>query len=151
MQLGVILTLPLVGELILEKGVKQTVKTMARVLLTGGPFFFMFHIRTKVHPEHLFLLLSLLSLLLSLLLSSSSPLSSSLPSLPMSSSSLSSLSSFCRCRRCCAITTPTTGALLRHNSSGRRGQVQGDRPRLYPGDYDDTAFAFAAPCVHSTW
>ena len=43
------MTLPLVGELILEKGVKQTVKTMARVLLTGGPFFFMFHIRTKAH------------------------------------------------------------------------------------------------------
>lgn len=48
-QLGVILTLPLLGELILEKGIKQTAYTMARVLLMGGPFFFMFHIRTKAY------------------------------------------------------------------------------------------------------
>jgi callose synthase len=48
-QLGVVLTLPLLGELILEKGLKESVITMVRVLLTGGPFFFMFHIRTKAY------------------------------------------------------------------------------------------------------
>jgi callose synthase len=48
-QLGVVLTLPLVGELVLETGFRRAVVTMARVVLTGGPFFFMFHIRTKAH------------------------------------------------------------------------------------------------------
>jgi callose synthase len=48
-QLGVVLTLPLLGELVLEKGLKESVFTMVRVLLTGGPLFFMFHIRTKAY------------------------------------------------------------------------------------------------------
>jgi callose synthase len=46
-QLGIILTVPLVAELILEKGFGAATYQMLRVLGTGGPLFFMFHIRTK--------------------------------------------------------------------------------------------------------
>eukprot|EP01045_Picozoa_sp_COSAG04_P007403 COSAG04_NODE_386_length_15303_cov_3.425151_7_plen_1858_part_00 len=48
-QLGLVLTIPLVAELILEKGVMTTVYQLFRVFFTGGPFFFMFHIRTKAY------------------------------------------------------------------------------------------------------
>ena len=48
-QLGVVLTVPLVAELVLEKGPFLAVVQMLRVLVTGGPFFFMFHIRTKAY------------------------------------------------------------------------------------------------------
>jgi hypothetical protein len=48
-QLGLVLTVPLVAELILEKGPKAAIVQMIRVLCRGGPFFFMFHIRTKAY------------------------------------------------------------------------------------------------------
>jgi callose synthase len=48
-QLGIILTVPLVAELVLEKGVGAASYQMIRVFCTGGPLFFMFHIRTKAY------------------------------------------------------------------------------------------------------
>ena len=46
-QLGVVLTVPLVAELVLVKGPFEAMYQMARVIVTGGPIFFMFHIKTK--------------------------------------------------------------------------------------------------------
>lgn len=48
-QLGLLLTIPLVSELILQKGAMAALLTMVRVICTGGPLFFMFHIRTKAY------------------------------------------------------------------------------------------------------
>jgi callose synthase len=48
-QLGLLLTIPLVAELILQKGPMAAFMTMIRVLYTMGPLFFMFHIRTKAY------------------------------------------------------------------------------------------------------
>lgn len=48
-QLGAVLTVPLIAELVLEKGPVHAWMQMMRVLVTGGPFFFMFHIRTKAY------------------------------------------------------------------------------------------------------
>eukprot|EP01047_Picozoa_sp_COSAG01_P004077 COSAG01_NODE_130_length_24912_cov_83.574175_12_plen_409_part_00 len=48
-QLGAVLTIPLVAELTLVKGPLAALWQMARVLFTGGPLFFMFHIKTKAH------------------------------------------------------------------------------------------------------
>ena len=46
-QLGFLLTIPLVAELVLQKGTIGAITQLLRVLVKGGPLFFMFHIRTK--------------------------------------------------------------------------------------------------------
>lgn len=48
-QLGMVLTVPLVAELVLEKGPLTALEQMFRVVCRGGPLFFMFHIRTKAY------------------------------------------------------------------------------------------------------
>ena len=48
-QLGLVLTVPLVAELVLEKGPVAACEQMLRVVCRGGPLFFMFHIRTKAY------------------------------------------------------------------------------------------------------
>lgn len=48
-QLGMVLTVPLVSELVLEKGPLAALEQMFRVVCRGGPLFFMFHIRTKAY------------------------------------------------------------------------------------------------------
>ena len=48
-QMGYILSVPMIFEMFLQKGIKSTVTTVLWLVFTGAPIFFLFHAVTKYH------------------------------------------------------------------------------------------------------
>ena len=48
-QMGYILSVPMIFEMLLQKGIKSTLTTVLWLLCTGAPIFFLFHAVTKYH------------------------------------------------------------------------------------------------------
>ncbi len=47
--MGILNTLPMLATTMLEKGLIKALQTVGQVFISGGPFYFMFHIQTRAH------------------------------------------------------------------------------------------------------